>query len=1279
MLQKEKKTFFHNSNLLLIMSQKQINSKKKEKSKRKRITSYADIHHEIDKNNNKTDFMILLNDIKDKDLTGYGNSIHTLLYHAATKPNIKALIYLIKECKNRFSNDKISAVLNKGTKTKKEIDITPLTKTLLTLRKNQLEERLKHRHIALLFIGNGTDENCESVMEPHKDERKSADDYQIVKPIEVAFSLYDPELFLAILFRNIDKIMNINMDINGNPLIDIQYKIYKLWFNEYNKSKLNVIKLHGNDCSVDIFAEALRYLYMLKSKHCIKRKKSKCSMESIIDKYMIKYYKMINNSVITQLEAIKMYYHTPKTVENWTLGIHLKYDSYLKYHPCFDKKTYHKQRKGLARFICVLPKIYNLKQLYIKWTQKKIEGDDKNCFELLRSLYIQCTKYGTITDMKLNGFNISSKSMDWLSDSIIQWHVNWKNSLFGLITMGYLRNNPYIFPIDIIFTIYKYCFDKKRQEVLYTQCKTTTFKQLKILSLTKVGLNNECINKLCIAMKTSRVLRVNKLILNNNIFNIIGLSTICRFIEETDCIYLKHLEIKNCYRLDFKQSHYPLQIFLLVMSCIKQYNLVLFDNNESKEKDDENQACEQYYDSICGCIYNQYQKYFSNQKYISHHLFPEQFSNALPQLQHKKQIHKTFFDTVTPNASIWNDYIHDIIEKCTKMSVKMSNEKNISFEEKKVATKTIYRLPVIRSSNNLSTKLYFQKRSTNTKSRHSRKHVKRSITLSNDFLKYNAENKYLFIQIESIENILLELDRIKTFDIQCLYIKLSSNQNCSLLLSNKIKIDYMLCIENAKAAIFQNDCTIQAMQMWLNNTKIVEIEPYCNINTVTSWYYKVNKVINKGQLNHMAHCFVENPRTNVRTVFRNVNEITTHVSFYCNVDTFQNVNGHITTNGIHHVKCNQYYGDNNGKTEVFGVAFYEINKRCNINDEISGTVLVFDCKDEFVLQGKLHAHKHCFIHCDDQIKLESNCNIQCSQTDKQLTLDTFEQNHSKIFGYNYDKFTQLPSNRATPSLWIKSTSLVTNGAIISDGEGKIESNQLLKCIIIFDIAKNCKINQLLLSSNNKVYLLNTQYIEINSSKFNTNRFYVNVIDDIECKLNDSLNCIKKNQINNIVIQSSTINSIDFYVNDINCMQMKRDTNITVLNEVNVKNVHDFQMYDNSQFSIENIEYFVDFKNSSQKCIIETNNLFYMENGSNIYSTFKFLNIKSDGYIQIFGKIWLSECCKFQMKSNYSLVIASSGEILSQSNFVQKAKTKFLQKKKIKKKELFNKFYVKLKN
>eukprot|EP01084_Bolivina_argentea_P116122 206383_1 len=257
MLQKEKKTFFHNSNLLLIMSQKQINSKKKEKSKRKRITSYADIHHEIDKNNNKTDFMILLNDIKDKDLTGYGNSIHTLLYHAATKPNIKALIYLIKECKNRFSNDKISAVLNKGTKTKKEIDITPLTKTLLTLRKNQLEERLKHRHIALLFIGNGTDENCESVMEPHKDERKSADDYQIVKPIEVAFSLYDPELFLAIMFRNTDKIM----DINGNPLIDIQYKIYKLWFNEYNKSKLNVIKLHGNDCSVDIFAEALRYLY----------------------------------------------------------------------------------------------------------------------------------------------------------------------------------------------------------------------------------------------------------------------------------------------------------------------------------------------------------------------------------------------------------------------------------------------------------------------------------------------------------------------------------------------------------------------------------------------------------------------------------------------------------------------------------------------------------------------------------------------------------------------------------------------------------------------------------------------------------------------------------------------------------------------------------------------------------------------------------------------------------------------------------------------------------
>eukprot|EP01084_Bolivina_argentea_P116121 206382_1 len=1230
MLQKEKKTFFHNSNLLLIMSQKQINSKKKEKSKRKRITSYADIHHEIDKNNNKTDFMILLNDIKDKDLTGYGNSIHTLLYHAATKPNIKALIYLIKECKNRFSNDKISAVLNKGTKTKKEIDITPLTKTLLTLRKNQLEERLKHRHIALLFIGNGTDENCESVMEPHKDERKSADDYQIVKPIEVAFSLYDPELFLAILFRNIDKIMNINMDINGNPLIDIQYKIYKLWFNEYNKSKLNVIKLHGNDCSVDIFAEALRYLYMLKSKHCIKRKKSKCSMESIIDKYMIKYYKMINNSVITQLEAIKMYYHTPKTVENWTLGIHLKYDSYLKYHPCFDKKTYHKQRKGLARFICVLPKIYNLKQLYIKWTQKKIEGDDKNCFELLRSLYIQCTKYGTITDMKLNGFNISSKSMDWLSDSIIQWHVNWKNSLFGLITMGYLRNNPYIFPIDIIFTIYKYCFDKKRQEVLYTQCKTTTFKQLKILSLTKVGLNNECINKLCIAMKTSRVLRVNKLILNNNIFNIIGLSTICRFIEETDCIYLKHLEIKNCYRLDFKQSHYPLQIFLLVMSCIKQYNLVLFDEKRNDIINDEQQKCEENYNAICQCIFRRYQKYFIHQHYISHHLFPikskkklkrkkqtkrpasaraastktffgsnvstlptftsKSFFGApspalnveLPAVGNKRRIsvpslnqsttkvangnkfkinqcnkyvsssemNRDLFDmlSITPKKHIWEEVTNDIVTKCTKMRVLTENEKNVYFEKKKVNGMICYRFPVIKSSNKLSTKLYFEKPPTDKKSKHSSRQKSKKCKLgnhshdlektreTNDFVKYDAKHKYLYIQIESIQHMLIEFDRIKAFDIQYLYIKLCSKQNCSLRLFDEINIDKMTTIQNAKEIIFTQHCKITTIQMWLNNNKIIRIQPNCNINTVTSWYYQVNKILNKGILKHIAHCFVENPYPDSPSIFRNKNEIITYGYFYCNLDKFDNINGQITTNVIHHVKCNQYNcfeskenDDNNGKTNVFGIAYYQIGKRCNINDEISGNVLLFDCKDEFILEGKLNAQKQCFIHCNNKIKFEGNCNITFCRSNTQLTQDIFQQNHSKIFGYNYDTFVQLASNRATPLLWIKSTSLITNGAIIHDDNDKVESNPLLKCILTFDIEEKCEINNLNLSSNNKVYLLNTQNITINSSTFNTNKFYVNTIDDIECKTNETLNCIKNNKIKNIQIDSSTINSNQLYL------------------------------------------------------------------------------------------------------------------------------------------------------
>eukprot|EP01084_Bolivina_argentea_P252890 424639_1 len=231
------------------MSQKTTTSKKKKKkskhsnkrNKNKALaTSYDDIHHAIEKKDKNTNFVEMLKNITDdKILIGYGHTIHTLLYFAATKPNIEALMYLIKECKKRFngSNTKhtISSVLNNGYKSQKkqengkQYQITPLAKILLTLRKDHLTEsqRLEYRHMALLLIGNGVDVNCKSVMEPHKDQRKNATDYQIVEPIEIAFSLYDPELFLAIMFQNIDQINYKNSEekLDENPLITIQRKV----------------------------------------------------------------------------------------------------------------------------------------------------------------------------------------------------------------------------------------------------------------------------------------------------------------------------------------------------------------------------------------------------------------------------------------------------------------------------------------------------------------------------------------------------------------------------------------------------------------------------------------------------------------------------------------------------------------------------------------------------------------------------------------------------------------------------------------------------------------------------------------------------------------------------------------------------------------------------------------------------------------------------------------------------------------------------------------------
>eukprot|EP01084_Bolivina_argentea_P204742 349696_1 len=560
------------------MSQKEATKSKKKHNK----FTYNDVRHAIDKNDSNTDFTTLLNNIEDQILIGYGNTIHTLLYRSIIKSNIRAFIYLIKEYKKRFmNNDKypLSFVLNRGTKSLQNNEITPLAKILLLLRKDTLnhKQRLQYRHMASLLIANGVDVNHKSVMTPHKNKRKSATDYQIIEPIEIAFSLCDPEIFLAIMFRNK------RTHKYDNPLIEyIQSKIYKLWYNEYDAEGLNVINLHCNDCCLDIFAEALRYLYMLKPKNGISKKQG-----SIFDYHLIKYHKMINNIDITQVEAIKTYYDSPKTVKNWSLGIHLTYN------------PYDQQRNGLLRFISVLPTIYNLKQLNVTWLHNSHNSQNRDeddiCSKLLHSLSKQCRKYGTITHIELNGLKISPKSMDWLSDAIVNW--NWCDSLFEIITIGYLRSNMSKFSTDIAHIIYKYYFDEKSEEMLQIECEKNKLRELEQLSLVNVGLNNECIEKLCTAMKTSHVLRIKKIILNENIFNIIGLITICRFIEEIDCIYLNHLEIKDCNKLDFIQKHYALQQFLLIMACSKQYNLVLFDNNESKEKDDENQACEQYCDS----------------------------------------------------------------------------------------------------------------------------------------------------------------------------------------------------------------------------------------------------------------------------------------------------------------------------------------------------------------------------------------------------------------------------------------------------------------------------------------------------------------------------------------------------------------------------------------------------------------------------------------------------------------------------------------------------------
>ena len=310
----------------------------------------------------------------------------------------------------------------------------------------------------------------------------------------------------------------------------------------------------------------------------------------------------------------------------------------------------------------------------------------------------------------------------------------------------------------------------------------------------------------------------------------------------------------------------------------------------------------------------------------------------------------------------------------------------------------------------------------------------KNIEVTDNYLMYDANKKYLFINIENIDNITLNLCDFFNFSIDSCYIRCASENSHIKIIANipqsvkkcksktRLKTDLSSVGKNdtniqkekekekekegkkgknfaigdmflitAKTVEFCANTKIHAPRLWIRSSNVI-INEKCQINCITSWIESI-KFQNDGTLIHIGHCWMntiklKNNNNNMDTdddenksIFVNHGVIVCHGYFYCHVDNFEladeskvniGVLSHINvTNNLNFCKESLF--------NVNGTAYFKVLNDCVINGNVDAESIFIDVLNTGEIGGHLDALSTICIQSKDRIKICGNSNITVSK------------------------------------------------------------------------------------------------------------------------------------------------------------------------------------------------------------------------------------------------------------------------------------------------------------
>eukprot|EP01084_Bolivina_argentea_P310262 536842_1 len=824
--------------------------------------------------------------LKDIMLKEYGTNNTTLLYHCIKFRSLYIFLCIIRQIVTRTSLDHTE--LNKGcrrlaTKFTKNLEVTLLCKILMSLRKKPFVEthkKMYHEMIYLLLLCD-VDIDKKSLVEAEENKAKQ---YRISSALELAYTLYIPDLFVALTLNKKQNNFKEKKEMEFEIIQDI---IVKLW----QGSALGCIEC--DDHVISILSTALHYYHLIRNTKFFKCIEKTSSCIGAGDS-MAKYYKFINytNKFAKKWNGksflLDRFWPKPHINKLKLIDLHLKYKA--------GKKT-----KGFSQFVSYLPEFYNLCSLCLVTTTFNVL-DQHHCCQLFESLNILCRRNYALKNIKFEGFSISKKS----SKLLARWLENWNYGLNGvhivktlsLVNVRYnnkaiqLLCNAIICNDRLVFRnliLDRNVFDISGMHFISLMLQNQRIcKQLQLLqmqhlqyihfdhgdSLLKVYLI-KCATKHNFQLVLETVVKDDDIPTNNDT----GINQCLNYVKSCNELF----EIRSNYFQNqiYKYHNKTTQEKQFLKHTESKYKTtyqnVKYNCHSTKEKI-------QY---LRGILYAKVQEYAS-QKYLADIIIDillqlniSEILELLNEQNLKKCVNQILSNLIvtteadyvktesslrclTPNEIMWKYQMTKIEDVCKATTCPRKMQSNPHFQSDKYDS-SYWRVPKPNFSQTAqkSRRICLFKpyelnlnKHQNEQLTHKRvhSHEQRNLfTETDDCVIYNAKFKYLFIQLKTVKDVTVEID-LSMFDalnVKFCYIKLC-NAECSLTLSNscesKIYFRNMICIQGAKHLCLASKCNIKTAQLWLLEIDTVTFDEECKISTISSWFCRCKNIINNGIL-----------------------------------------------------------------------------------------------------------------------------------------------------------------------------------------------------------------------------------------------------------------------------------------------------------------------------------------------------------------------------------------------------------------------------------------------